>query len=260
MDAVVTVAIDRGSGDSAHFQDLAAVRHVFDQPLRPVDAEPFLVDVDVDGVLGVEGVVEGDQHDARFVGAPDHRLESVRVLHVDHDRVEAGIDEIVDRGDLRGDVLAGRDDLELLEPGRDVRLRRVGLGGLDHLDAPGVGDIAVRQRDPERSLLGRVFEELGVARPRREAGRIGAGAGHDLRSRGVGGRPAARAAPAKAQSPRRRTSCMVFLPEFFCSSARITGRDRLTRFRKRQRRTRARRGGRTEGAFDGDRTYSPRSG
>ena len=81
-------------------------------------------------------------------------LNAVRVLRVDDDRVEAGIDEVVDRGDLRGDVLAGRDDLEFLELGRDVGLRRVGLGGLDHLDAPGVGDVAVGERDAD---TGRFF-------------------------------------------------------------------------------------------------------
>ena len=90
----------------------------------PVDAKALLVDVDVDRILGVEDVVEGDEHDARVVGALDDRLERRRILRVDDDRVEAGIDEVVDRRDLRGDVLAGRDDLELLELGGDIRLRR----------------------------------------------------------------------------------------------------------------------------------------
>ena len=71
-----------------------------------------------------------------------------------------------------GDVLAGRDDLELLELGRDLRLRRIGLGGLDHLDAPGVGDVAVGQRDPVGAFLLRELEELRVGRPGREAVRL----------------------------------------------------------------------------------------
>ena len=87
-------------------------------------AEALLVDVDVDRLLGVENVVEGDEHDAGVLGALDHRLEGRRVLRVDDDRVIAGIDEVVDRGDLRRHVLAGRDDLEFLELGRDVGLRR----------------------------------------------------------------------------------------------------------------------------------------
>src|SRR5262245_37143585 len=82
-------------------------------PFGPVDPEAFLVDVDVDCFLGVEDVVERDQHDARVVGALDHRLERRRILRVDDDRVVAGVDEVVDGGDLRGDVLAGGDDLEL---------------------------------------------------------------------------------------------------------------------------------------------------
>src|SRR5437764_3142238 len=34
--------------------------------------------------------------------------EGLRVLRIDDDRVIAGIDEVVDRGDLRGDIFAGR--------------------------------------------------------------------------------------------------------------------------------------------------------
>jgi hypothetical protein len=37
------------------------------------------------------------------------------------------VDEVVDRRDLRRDVLTGRDDLELLELRGDLRLCRVGL-------------------------------------------------------------------------------------------------------------------------------------
>src|SRR5208337_3909928 len=78
--------------------------------------------------------------------------------------------------------------LNLLELGRDVGLRRIGFRGLDHLDAPGVGDIAVGERDPIRTFLGGKLEELGLVRPGREAVRVGRGAGDDLGSGGVGGR------------------------------------------------------------------------
>ena len=107
--------------------------------------------------------------------------EGGRVLRVDDDGVVAGIDEVVDRRDLRRHVLAGRDDLEFLELGGDVRLRCIGLGGLDHLDAPGVGDIAVGQRDPVGAFLLRILEELGSRRPWHEALRIGGGAADDFR-------------------------------------------------------------------------------
>ena len=126
--------------------------HVLDQPVGPEHAEALLVDVDVDRVLGVEDVVEGDEDDAGFLGALDHRAEGRRVLGVDDDGVIARVDEVVDRRDLRRHVLAGRDDLEFLELGGDVGLRGIGLGGLDHLDAPGVGDVAVGQRDAVRAL------------------------------------------------------------------------------------------------------------
>jgi hypothetical protein len=158
------------------------------EPLRPIDPEALLVDVDVDGVFAIENVVEGHQDDARVVGALDDRLERRWVLGVDDDRVEAGIDEIIDRGDLRGDVLASRDNLELLELGGNVGLRGEGLGGLDHLDAPGVGDEAVGERDAERPLLGRPLEEFGLVGPWDEAAGLGSGAGHDFGSGGEGGR------------------------------------------------------------------------
>ena len=39
-------------------------------------AEALLVDVDVDGVLGVEDVVERDEHDAGVLGALDDRART----------------------------------------------------------------------------------------------------------------------------------------------------------------------------------------
>ena len=184
LDALMPVAIDRGAGHPTHLEHLAAVRHVLHQPFGPVLAESLLVDVDVDRLFGVQDVVERHQHDARVVGALDHRLEGCRILRVHHDRVIARVNEIVDRGDLRGDVLAGGDDLELLELRGNVRLRGIGLRRLDHLDAPRVGDVAVGEGDPIRPLLRRVLEHLGIGRPRREALGIGVGRRDHLRRRG----------------------------------------------------------------------------
>jgi hypothetical protein len=150
-------------------------------PVGPEDAETLLVDIDVDRVLGVENVVEGDEHDTGLLGALDHRAEGCRVLCVDDDRVKTGIDEVVDGGDLRRNILAGRNDLELLELGGDVGLCRIGLRRLHHLDAPGVGDEAVRKGDPIGSFLFREFEELRVSSPWREALRFGSRAADDLR-------------------------------------------------------------------------------
>src|SRR5262249_8899562 len=179
--------VDRGAGHAAHLENLAAIGDVLDQPVGPQHTQPLLIDVDIDSVLGVEDVVEGDEDHAGRLRALDHRPERFRVLRVDDDRVIAGIDEVVDRGDLRGDILAGRHDLELLQLRGDIRLGRIGLGRLDHLDAPGIGYEAVRQRDPVWAGLGRVFEELGLFTPRHVALRIAGRAGHDLRPGGPGG-------------------------------------------------------------------------
>ena len=185
LDAVVTIGVHRGAGHAAHFEDLAAIGHLVDQPMTPEFAEALLVDVDVDRVLGVENVVEGDKDHAGILGALDHGCEGLRVLGVDDDRVVAGIDEVVDRRDLRGHIFAGRDDLEFLQQCRDFRLCCVGFGRLDHLDAPGVGDIAVGESHPERAGLGRELEELGVFGPRHVAGGVVGRAGHDLGSCGL---------------------------------------------------------------------------
>ena len=137
---------------------------------------------------GVEDVVEGDEDDAGFLGALDDRAEGGRVLRVDDDRVIAGVDEVVDGRNLRRHVLAGRDDLEFLELGGDIRLRGIGLRRLDHLDAPGVGDVAIGQRDAVGAFLCRKLEELRVGGPGHEALRFGGRPGHDFRPFGLRGR------------------------------------------------------------------------
>ena len=138
VNALVAIAIDRGPRHAAHLENLPAIRYVGDQPIGPQLAQALLVDVDVDGLVGVERVVECHEYNAGGVGALDDRREGGRVLGVHDDRVVAGVDEVVDRGDLRGEILAGRDDLELLELGGDVGLVGIRLGGLDHLDPPGL--------------------------------------------------------------------------------------------------------------------------
>jgi hypothetical protein len=175
-ETIVAVGVDRRARHAAHFQHLAAARQMAREPLGPQHAKPVLVDVHVDRVFTVERIVERDQHDAGLLRAADRWPERGGILRVDDDRVVAGVDEIVDGRDLRRDVLAGRDDLEFLELGGHSRLRRIGLGRLDHLDTPGVRDIAVHERDAVRPALLRILDEL----------RVGLPGDH---TRGVAGRP-----------------------------------------------------------------------
>ena len=148
---------------------------------------------------------------ARLMTGP----KAVGFCAVDDDGVIAGVDEIVDRRNLRRHVLAGGDDLEFLELGRDSRLRRISFGRLDHLNAPGVGDIAVRERNAERTFLGGVFEELGVGGPRREALGIGGWPLDDFRTRGASGRAERESAAAKmAPTPAKRQSCALVVISF----------------------------------------------
>ncbi len=164
------------------------------------------------------------------------RLEGGRVLRVDDDRVIAGIDEVVDRRDLRRDILAGRDDLELLQHLLDVRLIGIGLGGLDHLDAPGIADEAVGQRDPVGAGLLGVLEELGLRRPRHVALRIIARASDRLRSRGLRGcrgRQQRRAHESgKSHKFHSRSPFLSFPAEQLCRSSRsfvVFGGDTMVR-------------------------------
>jgi hypothetical protein len=134
--------------------------------------------------LGIEDVVERYQYDAGVVGTLDDGFECRRVLRIDHDGVEPRIDEIVDGRDLRRHVFTGGDDLVLLELGGHFGLRGIGLGRLDHLDAPCIGDVAVGQRNAVRALLGRVLEQLGAAVPGGEATGVGVGLRDNLGRRG----------------------------------------------------------------------------
>src|SRR4029077_18709469 len=93
----------------------------------------------------------------------------------DHDdRVVASVDELVDRADLRGHILADAYHLEFRNVRLHVRLLGVGLARLHHLDAPGVPDIPVDEGDAERAFLSRVLQILHVGVARRETCRIGA--------------------------------------------------------------------------------------
>ena len=116
--------------------------------LADISPISMLVLVDHHHLVGVEDVVERHDHDVVAVGEPDHAVEALGADRDGDDRVEALVDEVLDGAELRGGVGAGRDDLELLDVLLDARLLGERLGGLDHLDSPGVADEAVDQGDP----------------------------------------------------------------------------------------------------------------
>jgi hypothetical protein len=64
--------------------------------------------------------------------------------------------------------------------GFDLGLLGIGLGSLDHLDAPGVGDESISQSNTIRPGLLVELEELGVGGPGREALGVGGGTGNRL--------------------------------------------------------------------------------
>src|SRR5690606_11323388 len=93
------------------------------------------------------------------------------------DGVKTLVDEVLNGAQLRRSVGAGRDHLELGDLVLDGRVLDISLGGLDHLDAPGVADETVDHGDTVRAFLLFPLQGLGVGRPGREAGWVGAGAG-----------------------------------------------------------------------------------
>ena len=187
VDADRAVAVDRVAGQAADLEDLAAglaVRlELVDEELRPLAAHLELVLVDLHDGVGVEDVVERHEHDVVLVGEADHPVEALGRDGDGDDRVEALVDEVLDRAELRRRVGAGRDDLELGDLVLDRRVLGIGLGGLDHLDPPGVADEAVDDGDPVRAFLGRPLEVGRLGAPGREAFRVRAGPGDDLGSR-----------------------------------------------------------------------------
>ncbi len=184
VDADRAVAVDRVAGQAADLEDLAAGLarglELVDEELRPLAAHLELVLVDLHHRVGVEHVVEGDDDHVVLVGEADDAVEAVGGDGDGDDGVEALVDEVLDGAELGRGVGAGGDDLELGDLVLDGRVLGVGLGGLDHLDAPGVADEAVDDGDAVGAFLGRPLQVLGVGAPGREALGVGAGAGDDL--------------------------------------------------------------------------------
>ena len=162
MEAFVAGDVDRLAGGAPHMQELGGIGiRLSEQEFGRGHAKTLLVDVDGNLLVAVDDVVEREQHHARVVRLLDDSAEGRGVVGVDDDGVEALIDEVVGRRDLRRDILADRDDLELLDVLRDFWLLGVGLGHRDHLHAPVIGDESVDKGDPVGAGLRRPLEVLG---------------------------------------------------------------------------------------------------
>ena len=130
--------------------------------------------VDQDNLVRIDDNVERDHNHVRGGGAV-HRWTVRRRVVGDHDDgVIAGVDELVDRADLGGDILADADHLEFGHVGLHVGLFDIGFRGLHHLDTPGVADVTVDESDAQRTFLSRILQILHFGVARRETCRIGA--------------------------------------------------------------------------------------
>ena len=106
MDAVMTICIDRGSGNAAHFQNFAAVWHILDQPIGPQHTKTLLIHVHIDGILRIKDVIEGHKDNACFFSAFDNGTKGCRVLGVDDNCIVSRVNEVIDGGDLCWHILA----------------------------------------------------------------------------------------------------------------------------------------------------------
>ena len=116
--ALVVVAIDavaRQAGDFEHLAGDVALGGLdaVDHGLRLHPAELELILVDLHDLVGIEHVVEGDEHGPGALRALHDRVERGGIDRVDDDRVVTGGDVVVDGRDLRGRIVADRDHLEV---------------------------------------------------------------------------------------------------------------------------------------------------
>ncbi len=152
----VTIAIHGVALQAAHFEHFSFAAQLLVQELAPLLAHGQLVLVDLHDLVGVEHVVERHDDDALSVGQADHAVEAFRAHGQRHDAVEALVDEVLHRAELRGDVGSGGDDLELLDERSDRGI---------YLDAPRVAHVPIDQRDAKRRLSCLPLEVFGVLAP-----------------------------------------------------------------------------------------------
>jgi len=113
--------------------------------------------------------MQGHEHDAVAAGHADHPIEVFGAHREGDDGVEAPVDEVLDGTQLRCRVRAGRDHPKVGEVLVDAFRLHESLGGLDHLDPPGVADEAIDQGDPIRPFARVPLEVPGVLGSGRKA-------------------------------------------------------------------------------------------
>ena len=127
------------AGDAAHVDDGArACPSARTGPWRQGRRIDLVVG-QVVGALGGDERVDRDDRDPGRDGLVDRRVERVRIVRVDDDRVDVGRDQVADVGQLTGRVRVVVDDGDLVDlAGRD----RLGLDRADRGLAPAVADAA----------------------------------------------------------------------------------------------------------------------
>jgi hypothetical protein len=98
------------AGDAAHVDDGALLAHLLEQRLGAEVGVLDLVVRQVVGALGGHERVDRDDLDAGLDGLIDRRVERIRIVRVDDDRVDVLGDQVADVGQLTGRVRVVVDD------------------------------------------------------------------------------------------------------------------------------------------------------
>ena len=138
------------TGETSRVPDGTLAAQLVEEPFRTELGVLHLVVVQVPGVRVGHIGVHGDGLDPGSVGLGESRVEGVRIVGVEYDRVDALSNEAADVGELAGRVGVAVDHREVGDLAGRLCLR---LGGAHLLLAEAVADAAA-VRIPDRVLLG----------------------------------------------------------------------------------------------------------
>jgi hypothetical protein len=164
----VTITVYRVAGKATDFKNLAAIWHILFDPVSVDLADSQLVFVDLQDLVAVQHVVERHKNNACLVGTLDNRSRCSGVYCDGDNGVVAGVNEVIDGRNLCRNVCAGLNNLQFLHVWLHIRLFRIGLDGLDHLNAPGIANKPVRLGNAIGTFLFGKFEKLGIGVERLE--------------------------------------------------------------------------------------------
>ena len=147
-DAVMDRIVDRGAGNAADLEQVAALGHLSGQEFDLLLAHFLEVDHHPIGAGFGDDAVERDHHDAGVAGLLDGAVQGVGRGRIDHDGVVALQDQVLDLRGLGRHFLVGRGE-HVGGSHHLVGHRLLGHGviALQHRLAPGIAGVIVGKGD-----------------------------------------------------------------------------------------------------------------